>query len=135
MRMWTHTQLLVDISVAQDWCDNDLFPRQCLVLRSIETVAAPGGGYLGKSVTTRSHLEFPVLPGNEEFAEIRQLMATERVSLCLDFFGWEVMAYTNICATKKEKAAIHQLPCQATLSGRLGSDVHQCLAHAALDLH
>ena len=89
MRMWTPTQLLVDISVAEDWCVNDLFPRQCLVLRSIETVAAPGGGYLGKSVTTDSHLEFPMPLGNEEFAETRRLVATERVSLCWIFFGAE----------------------------------------------
>ena len=69
MRMSAHTQLLVDISVAQDWCVNNLFPRQCLVLRSIERVAAPGGRYLKKQ------LEFTVPPGNEEFAEIRRLMA------------------------------------------------------------
>ena len=55
------------------------------------------GGYLGKSVTTHSHLERPAPPGNEEFAEIRQLMATERSSLCLSFFfRWkEVMASSH----------------------------------------
>ena len=96
MRMWTHTQLLVDISVAQDWCVDDQFsttvPGYFAASRQwlLQVVGTCG------SLSRRSHLEFPVPPGNEEFAERRRLMATERVSLCLSFFfGWEVMASSH----------------------------------------
>ena len=49
-------------------------------------VAAPGGRYLEKSVTTDSHLEFTVPLGNEEFAETRRLMARLSEFVFVGFF-------------------------------------------------